>query len=81
MTTEINEKIRVGVVFDNSRIKPKWFVWNNNKYDIKETTYTWQSTRGEMPLLHFSVTDGKTLFELTLNRKTFGWMLERSSGE
>ena len=81
MTTEINEKIRVGVVFDNDSIKPKWFIWNNNKYDIKKTTYTWQSKRGEMPLLHFSVTDGASLFELTLNQKTFSWMLEKISAE
>lgn len=79
MATEINEKIKVGAVFGNNEVKPKWFIWKNNRYEIKETTYTWKTSQGEMPLLHFSVTDGSTLFELVLNQKTLNWILEKSN--
>ncbi|OGS44534.1 MAG: hypothetical protein A2539_01405 [Elusimicrobia bacterium RIFOXYD2_FULL_34_15] len=81
MITEINEKIKVGAVFDGNNIKPKWFIWKNNKYEINETTYTWQTKQGEIPMLHFSVTNGATLFELSLNQKTLAWMLEKVSTE
>ncbi|MBN1621566.1 MAG: hypothetical protein JW871_03130 [Endomicrobiales bacterium] len=78
---DINESIDVGAVFGKNRIKPKWFVWNGKKYQIKEITYTWKENQGEAKLIHFSVTDGATLFELCLNQKTLMWRLEKASVE
>lgn len=73
----VNEAIIVGAVFGGIMIKPKWFIWNSRKYIIKKTTFTWQSREGEFDIAHFSVTDGSTLFEISLNKKTFSWHLEK----
>ena len=71
----VDEPVKVGVIFGNSGIIPKWFIWKDRKYQIKETTYTWRDSIGEAKVIHFSVTDGTTLFELSLNQKTLSWRL------
>ncbi len=77
--TIINEPIEVGAVFGRNKIRPKWFLWKKRKYEIKETTFTWQDRRGEANIMFFSVTDGATLFEISLNQKTMSWTLEKTA--
>ncbi len=77
----INEPVDVGAVFSRNRIRPKWFIWNSRRYQIKETTYTWRDKQGQAKIIHFSVTDGATLFELSLNQNTLSWCLEQVSME
>lgn len=74
----INEKIKAAAVFEDNNIKPKWFVWKNRKYAITETTYSWKTKSGEEQVIHFSVTDGNTLFEISYNQKTLKWVLEKT---
>ncbi|OGS20631.1 MAG: hypothetical protein A3J83_05605 [Elusimicrobia bacterium RIFOXYA2_FULL_40_6] len=78
MSVSINEKIKVAAVFDDNKIKPKWFVRNGRKHAISEVTYTWHTKTGEDDILHFSVTDGSTLFEISYNQKTLKWNLDKS---
>ena len=73
----IDEPVDVGVIFSRNRIRPKWFIWNNRKYQIKEITYTWRGKQGRAKIIHFPVTDGATLFELYLNQDTLSWCLEQ----
>ena len=80
-SVKIDEPIDVGAVFSKNKIKPKWFVWNNRKYEVKETTYIWHDNQGEAKFIHFAVTDGATLFELSLNQKTLAWRLEKTNVE
>lgn len=75
----INESIDVGAVFGKNKIKPRWFVWNGRKIDVKEVTYTWKSREGDAVILYFAVTDGATSFELSLNQKTMCWILEKTN--
>jgi len=77
-TTIIDEPVDVGAIFGKNKIRPKWFLWHGRKYPVKETTYTWQDTEGEAKIFHFTVTDGATLFELSLNQKTLAWRLEQT---
>jgi len=77
-TTEIGEAVKVGAVFEGSLVCPKWFKWVGRKIDIKEITYTWETKHGEAPLLQFAVTDGVTMFELSFNKKSLEWRLEKS---
>ena len=79
--TEINEKIKAGVVFEGASIKPKWFLWNNRKYDVKQVNYHWKSAEGSAVILHFSVTDGVNVYELSFNQKTLDWILEKIAVE
>lgn len=77
--TIINEPIEVGAVFGKNRINPKWFIWKTRKYAVKETTFTWQDRQGEADILRFAVSDGATLFEISLNKKTMSWTLEKTA--
>ena len=79
--TEINDTIDVGAVFTKKSIKPKWFVWQKRKYLIAETAYIWDEDVGSARIIHFSVTDGKTLFDISLNKKTLVWTLEKTAIE
>lgn len=38
MSTEINEPVKTGVVFDRKRVRPAWFTWKQRRYPIKEIT-------------------------------------------
>ena len=67
MATDIGEKIKVMAVFEKG-VRPVKFKWRGRVYPVKEITYTWASKEGEAPIIHFSVTDGATLFELAYNQ-------------
>lgn len=77
MATDINDRIQVIAVFDNG-IRPAKFKWRGRTYPVREITYTWGSREGAVNLVHFSVTDGETLFELVYNASTMQWSLERT---
>ena len=75
--SEVNEKIKVGAVFDGSKVTPKWFFWGRRKHTIQTIEHTWRSKEGEAPLLYFAVTDGSNVYEIRLNQKTLEWHLEK----
>ena len=76
MLHRLKEAIRVAVVFSpGGKVRPVWFEWHRQKHTIKETTYTWGSMTGNAHLLHFAVTDGGNLFELTWNTQNQVWTL------
>lgn len=76
--TIIDEPVDVGAVFGRNKVRPKWFVWKKRKYEIKETTFAWDDRHGEAAIMRFAVTDGANLFELSLNKKTLCWRLEKT---
>jgi len=75
--TVIGQRVKVGAVFENELISPKWFKWMDKKYDIKSISMRWKSFAGNAVLTHFSVTDGKNLYELSFNQKSLEWMLNK----
>lgn len=88
MATEVGEAIKVMAVFDKGAggaggargargVRPVKFRWNDRVYPVREITYTWKSREGSAPVLHFAVTDGATLFELSYNLSTMRWALEQ----
>lgn len=58
------------------RIKPLKFRWSGRLFEVKEITYTWQTKEGERNIYHFSVTDGRTLCELTFDTGSMIWRIE-----
>jgi hypothetical protein len=73
---KIREDIRVAVIFGpGSSIRPVWFDWRRRKYTVEEVTYSWQERQGEATLVHFAVSDGASLFELTYNAASRIWSL------
>ena len=81
MLINVKEPIRVAVIFGpGNRMRPIWFDWGRRKYEVKEVTYTWRERTGETPLLHFAVSDGASLFELTFNTASQVWSLAAVDG-
>lgn len=78
-TETIEESVEVGAIFGKNKIKPKWFIWNGRKVDIKELTYAWKAREGEAVIQYFAVTDGATSYELSLNQKTMSWTLQKTA--
>lgn len=75
MTEQIKEPIQVGVVFGNTRIKPKWFIWGNRRFDIIDVNYTWKTKEGKNTFYHFAVSDGINVFELSYDSGRIKWEL------
>ncbi|MBI5098551.1 MAG: hypothetical protein HZB30_04865 [Nitrospirae bacterium] len=74
---EIGEQISVIAAFGGSvKLKPMRFKWSGRQIDIKEITYEWSTLNGQNKLLHFSVTDGSTLYELSFDTGLIVWRLE-----
>ncbi len=76
MMHRIGENIRVAAVFGpGNRLQPVWFDWNRKKHTVTEVTYTWKDRLGDVTLLHFAVSDGTALYELTYNTASQAWAL------
>lgn len=58
------------------KIKPVKFKWSGRLLAVKDITYSWKTREGESVLYHFSVFDGKTLYELSFNAASLVWRLE-----
>ena len=78
MTLEIGEQIYVIAAFgENSRLRPLKFIWSGREVKIKNITYEWTTLMGKSRLLHFSVTDGNTLYELSFDSTSITWRIEK----
>jgi hypothetical protein len=76
MIQRVKEQIRVAVIFGpGNAIRPVWFDWGSRKYQVRTVTYSWQERQGSAELLHFAVSDGANLFELTYNGTSRVWAL------
>ena len=75
---DIQETINVVASFGMPyRIKPVRFRWNGKLFEVKEITYVWQTKEGQTKIYHFSITDGKTLYELSFDTASLVWRLGR----
>ena len=73
----IGEHISVIVSFGpRYRIRPVKFRWSGRTFEVKEITYVWKTNEGQSLIHHFSVTGGKTLYELTFDTTSLIWRLE-----
>jgi hypothetical protein len=81
MVVTIEEPVKVGVVFGDGKILPRWFVWRGRKHPVEKITYTWKEKQGRETLHHFSVTDGENLFELCYKEHDMSWYLAAVEAE
>ena len=58
------------------RIKPLKFNWSGRLLEVREITYPWKTREGQKEIYHFSVTDGKTLYELSFDTDSLIWKIE-----
>jgi hypothetical protein len=78
MPIEIDDPIKVGAVFSRGGVKPVWFTWNKREIRIREVTLTWKTREGSAGILHFSVTDGRGLYEICYNAESLDWRLNQA---
>ena len=76
MVVFFNEKLKVGAVFKDGNIFPKWFQYHSKKIIVEEITYSWKRKNGENNLIYFSVSDGANLYALSFQPDNLLWNLE-----
>ena len=74
-SSENSKAIKVGAIFKGDKIVPKWFEWDNRKYNIKEVNYIWFDKQGREKVHCFSVTDGTNNYELAYHTEKTVWKL------
>ena len=75
---DIGENISVIASFGLPyKIRPVRFKWSGKLREVKEITYSWTAKEGRSTIYHFSVTDGKTLYDLSFNSASLLWRLEK----
>lgn len=75
---DVGETISVIASFSQTyRIKPLRFRWSGRLFEVREITYLWKSADGQSEIYHFSVSDGRSLYELTFDSRSLLWRLER----
>jgi hypothetical protein len=77
---ETNATIKVGAVFQGDKIVPKWFVWEERKYEVKTVNYNWLDQQGREKLHCFSVSDGTNNYELVFHAEKTIWKLIKVFG-
>lgn len=77
--TPLARNIRVATIFEQGgTIRPVWFEWNRQRYQVRQTTYRWSEASGRATILHFAVSDDANLFELAYNTLDHTWSLSSS---
>ena len=79
MTTDINDPIKVAVIFESQNIRPVWFVWRGNKIIIKKIISRWEQRKGLHKTVYYSITDGYSLFAIGMESGSFLWFLRAVS--
>ncbi len=75
---DIGETISVVASFGLPyKIRPVRFRWNQKLFEVKDVTYSWQTKEGQTKLYHFSISDGKTLYELSFDTTSLLWRIEK----
>jgi hypothetical protein len=59
------------------KIRPLKFKWSGKLFEVKDITYIWQTKEGQTKFYHFSVSDGKTLYELSFDTTSLLWRIEK----
>jgi hypothetical protein len=73
----LDETIKVGAVFKGGKIIPKWFIWEDREYRIKDINYFWMDRQGREKIQCFSVTDGANNYEISFNTERTLWKLNK----
>ena len=76
-STNIDKIIKVGAVFQGGRIVPRWFLYDNKKYEVREVNYQWEDFEGTEKLMFFSVSDEANSYEMSFNLKRLIWKLNK----
>lgn len=74
---DFNEKIQVFVLFKDSKIYPKAFIWKTNKHKITKLNFTWQEKCGRETINFFSVQTEANTYQISFNNTSYVWKMEK----
>ncbi|GBE01224.1 hypothetical protein BMS3Bbin06_01908 [bacterium BMS3Bbin06] len=75
--TPIDEPVVVVASFaGGERVRPIKFRWGDRVIHVKEITYRWTKQEGKRKLYLFSLTDGRTLYNISFDPAGLIWRLE-----
>ena len=79
----VGERISVMAAFftEGKKFKPLKFKWSTRVISVENITYSWTDRIGHDKIYHFSVTDGRTFYELSFNSGSLLWFLEKVDTE
>jgi len=72
----IDEPVSVVAAFYGGKIMPVRFRWKGRLIPVRQVTYQWTQRDGLRVTHFFSVTDGKTLYNLSYETDTLYWRLQ-----
>jgi hypothetical protein len=73
----LNERIQVLAFFNDGKIYPRLFIWNNRHYRIKNITYNWQERQGRETINYFSVNTGSDFYQISFNNTSYIWRIDK----
>ena len=76
MYTNINEQVKMIVVFDRGIVTPRLFRWHNRDYKVSEISMRYQEREGRSVNYFFGIeTDNGNVFKLRYNDEQLAWWL------
>lgn len=76
MISGLNERIRVGAVFDgNGWPRPVWFDYKGRKITIKTIFYRWREKSSGNNIVKFSLADDSVIYEIEFDLNDLNWKL------
>ncbi len=79
--TEINEPIKVGVIFGSGQATIRWLTWKGRKILIEKVTFSWKTADGAKEVRKFALSNGSEVFEVAFYPADFLWYLEKIHAE
>lgn len=77
---EINEKVKVAIIFGDKGAIPVWFEWKGKKNKIEKISYVWKEKNGQMLLIHYSVLSNNVLYHLVWDKEKMIWFINGVEG-
>ena len=69
------QTIEVVAQFRPGKIKPLYFILNNQRYEVERINYFWKDYRGRESLYCFSVSDAVNTFQIYFSNYSLSWRL------
>jgi hypothetical protein len=82
MYTQIGKKIKVIALFENGKVIPKIFRYDNRDHKVKEVSLAYEERDGRSINYHFGIeTEGGNVMKLRFNNEKLTWWLDEVWGD
>lgn len=82
MISEIASEVEVIAAFTGRGCRPRIFIWEGRRYDVRRVTASWSEREGAYRRHYFAVqTGGADTYELCFHTRDLSWRLLRIHGD